>query len=122
MFKTCYSARYLHFFLTFLIHYFSSVSYAIGGGGGGGEGFGGLDPSVANTPPPLLSPAQVKVLPDLGSLIFIRFFVSFFVFKVRIFLLKRFRAMYTAGYMNNELLLLLLLTGVLHLVLFGIHL
>ena len=73
-------------------------------------------------PPPLLSPAQVKVLPDLGSLIFIRFFVSFFVFKVRIFLLKRFRAMYTAGYMNNELLLLLLLTGVLHLVLFGIHL
>ena len=122
MFKTCYSARYFHFFLTFLIHYFSSVSYAIGGGGGGGRGLEVWTPLLPTPPPPLLSPAQVKVLPDLGSLIFIRFFVSFFVFKVRIFLLKRFRAMYTAGYMNNELLLLLLLTGVLHLVLFGIHL
>ena len=88
------------------------------GGGGGVWRFGPL----CCQHPPLLSPAQVKVLPDLGSLIFIRVFVSFFVFKVRIFLLKRFRAMYTAGYINNELLLLLLLTGVLHLVLFGIHL
>ena len=49
------------------------------------------------SPPSPLFPAQVPVLPDLGSVIFIRFYISFF-FKVRIFLVKRFRGMYSALY------------------------
>ena len=101
MLKTCYSARYFHFLLTFFIHYFSSVSYAIssseeGVGGGGGRGWR-FGPLCCQPPSPLF-PAQVPVLPDLGSLIFIRFYISFFFFKVRIFLLKSFRGMYTTLY------------------------
>ena len=83
MLKTCYLARSFHFLLTFFIHYFSSVSYAISSleDGVEGKGVGSLDP-----PPPLF-PAQVPVLPDLGSLTFIRFCISFFL-KFEYFLLS----------------------------------
>ena len=100
MFKTCYLARSFHFLLTFFLHYFSSVSYAISSleeGVGVGERFGGLDPSVANTPPPLIIPSSSPSF--TGSRIFDFYqILYFFFFKVRIFLVKRFRAMYTALY------------------------
>ena len=72
-----------------------------------GKGVGSLDPPII----PSSSPSFT------GSKIFDFYQILYFFFlKLRIFLVKRFRATYTAGYINNELLLLLLFTGVLHLV------
>ena len=73
-----------------------------------GKGVGSLDP------PPIIPSSSPSFT---GSRIFDFYqILYFFFFKVRIFLVKRFRPTYTAGYINNELLLLLLFTGVLHLV------
>ena len=116
MFKTCYLARYFHFLLTFFIHYFSSVSlcnFFFGGGGGGGRGwrFGPL----CCQPPLLIIPSSSPSF--TGSRIFDFYqILYFYFFKVRIFLVKR-SHVYSA-ISDNELLLLLLLTGVLLLVLF----
>ena len=74
-----------------------------------GKRVGSLDP-----PPPIIPSSSPSFT---GSRIFDFYqILYFFFFKVRIFLVKRFRPRYTAGYINNELLLLLLLlfTGVLH--------
>ena len=95
----------LHFFSTLFLseNAISSLEDGVEG-----KGVGSLDP-----PPHYFSSSPSFT----GSRIFDFYqILYFFFFKVRIFLVKRFRPTYTAGYINNELLLLLLFTGVLHLV------
>ena len=108
MFKTCYLARYFHYLLTFFLHYFyPKMQFLLWRMGWRAKGLGVWTPPIIPSSSPSFTGSRIF---DFYQILY------FFFFKLRIFLVKRFRATYTAGYINNELLLLLLFTGVLHLV------